>query len=1086
MATTSEVSPKGCIDMGGSATVSFTAGSAGTQASSSIKVYWDFDNDGDFSESVEDITSYVLGASSTIGRDFPSSLTGKSGPGKLRLTLNNDDDRFSYFNTSSPLNTSPFSLKNGRKIRIQDSTQSLGAPSGGYATYVGIGAASSANNASLTPALPTGLANGDLLLCFASIRNSGTGTVDTPEGWLPLLTSGNCTVLGRYYSDGDYIYNGVTFAAVSAPTVTFTGGVAGATTIAQIAAFRGTHKELGAVLDNSTSQLNASAANVAFPGLVGSTDNVTTVLWGWKQDAWTSVATLSGQFFTEISDTSITTGDDASHDIQYREGGGTNFKTFTTTSMVVTGGINAISRAIILMIAPAENVSDPIELASDRFNRAVSSALGVDDKGNTWTVGANGGFGISPSGTAQALTGRETTYKNVDILEVVETNTTDHYVQASIPILAQDAYTGLVARYVDSSNYVRAYYVAASRGIRIEEVVAGVATSLGIFNIESWDDMTLGLNVVGPIVEIYAGGCVLTYTTPNYLTQRPTGTKAGLYARWQTHTDVAPSFDDFHVWDRMRQDIDGVIGTWWVKSVRTSVSAGDLKVVEVDAEGPLAAVAMAEVAAPRIKRSVGETDNTTNHSVPAGAIVGDILARAGQQHPPHPLPTNPLSNLGPHAVPDGKALEMARRVETAEQGFLKETPEGGLAFEDRDYRDDLSSLAWFTDTVGTGQFGYSEIEPLNEQAQIVNRAIAQVAATAPTVVDVSNQSDSHASALTIDITVPAAVQPGDLVLVFAVGSADATDVEWGAPPPWTVHRRLAQREGNGVRVFSLICDGTEGGDTITFYKGTSQGNSICHIYHIRDWYGTDDGIKLGRISNGTNAYPLSPGWNRAPALYIVFQGTIGANTGTLWGPLDTPPPVGYDYNSLEGLVVTGTPAYEVGVESVYKIDVTDTEDPRAWEDVFTDYLIIETMVVAVRGYNGPLKKATIDQPKASGGDGLFVFEEDLDSQDDHNLIRTNDPVPVLSYREADARDWCEGILTSYADDRPIITLSFYANKNSLTRAQARNRRVSDKVTVTATGNAGLGFSRQFHIEAIHHEWSHGTKLWKTTWELSPT
>jgi hypothetical protein len=1084
MATTSEVSPKGCIDMGGAATVSYTAGSAGASVASDIVVEWDFDNDGDWSESVEDITSYVLSAVSSIGRDFPSSLTGKSGPAKVRLTLNNNDNRFSYFNTSSALNTSPFSLKNGRRLRIRDSTQSLGAPSGGYATYVGIGAASSADNASLTPALPTGLANGDLLLCFASIRNSGTGTVDTPSGWAPLLTSGNCTVLGRYYSDGTYTYNGVVHEAVSAPTVTFTGGAAGATTIAQIAAFRGTHKELGAVLDNSTAQLNGSAQNVAFPGLVGSTDNVATVLWGWKQDAWTSVATLSGQFFTEISDTSITTGSDASHDIQYREGGFVNAKTFSTTSMVVTGGTSQISRALILMLKPAVDVSDPIELASDRFNRSVSSSLGVDDLSNTWTVGANGGFGISPAGTAEVLSGRETTYYNADIVEVVDVGTTDHYVQASIPMLVQDGSVGLVARYLDSSNYVRAYYVAASRGVRIEEVKAGVATSLGIFNIEPWDDMTLGLQVVGNVVTAYVGGQPLEYTTERHLTRAVTGTSAGLYAKWQTHSDVAPSLDDFHVWDRMAQDIDGVIWTGTVKSVRTSVKAGDLKVVEVEAEGSLAATALAEVAAPRITRSVGETDNTTNHSVPAGCIVGDIFARAGQLHPPHPLPTTSLSNLGPHAVPDGKALDMARRVEESERGFIKETQEGAVTFEDRHFRDAVSSSAWFTDTVGTGQYGYSEIEPLNQQAQIVNRAIAQVAATAPTVVDVDNQSDSSGAALTVNITIPT-VLPGDLLLVFAVGSADATDVEWGAPPPWEMHRRLAQREGNGVRVFSLICDGTESGSTVTFYKGTSQGNSICHIYQIRDWYGTNDGIKLGRISQGTNAYPITPGWNRAPALFIVFQGMIGSSSGLTWGPLTTPPPVGYNYDALEGLTVVGTPAYEVGVESVYKKDVTDTEDPRAWENVFTDYLIIETMVVAVRGYNGPLKKATIDEPKASGGEGLFVFDEDLTSQDDHNFIRTNDPIPSLLYRKADAADWCADLLTEFSDDRPIISLSYFASKSTALRTLARTLRLSDKITVTASGNAGLGISGDFFIEAIHHEWSHGTRLWKVTYELSP-
>lgn len=1087
MATTSYVSPKGSAVASGTAPVSYTAGTASGQVTTDLAFEWDFDNDGDWDQGVEDITSYVLAASCSTGRDFPSSLTGRAGPGKLKLTLNNTDDRFSFFNTDSPLNTDPFSLKNGRAFRVRDTTQTLGAQA--VPTYVGIGANSAGSNASLTPALPTGLQNGDLLLLFASIRNSGTGTVDTPYGWAPLVTSGNVSVFGRYYSDGSYRYAGVTFEATTAPTVTFTGGVANATTLAQIAAFRGTHKRLGSVIDVSATQLNGSAQNMAVPGAVASTDNATFVIFGWKQDDWTSVATLAGQFFTEISDTPSALGDDAGHEIQYREGGGVGFKTVSATNLVVTGGAAAISRVLVFGLAGAVDVGDPVLLAADRFNRTVGPALGTDDLGNTWTVATNGGFGISKAGTAQALNARGTSHLNVAILEVVDVGTSDHYVQASIPLIVQDGEVGLVVRYVDSSNYVLMYYSQDQEALVVDEVVAGVLTNVGGFNIEHWDDMTVGVGVVGTIVTIYAGGQELrmafTEGTNTHLSRvSTTGTKVGIYGKWQVHSDVPPALDDFKAFDRMAGPIDGVLWTGKVKAVTTSVAAGELKTVDLEAEGALASTALAEIAAPRVIRRVGEVDNSNNHSVPPGTIVGDILARAGQLSPPYPQTQNPTSRLGPFAVADGKALDMARLVETAERGFIKETPEGPITFEDRHYRDDVSSSAWFTDTPGTGQYGYSSIEPLNQAAQLVNRAICGVAATAPTVVDVSNQSDSDPSALTVNITMPS-TEPGDLVLVFAVGSADATDVEWGAPPPWTVHRQLAQREGNGIRVFSLICDGTEGGDTVTFYKGTSQGNSICHIYQIRDWYGTDDGIKLGRITLGTDAYPISPGWNRAPALFIVFQGFIGSSSGVTWGPLDTPPPIGYNYDSLEGLTVVGTPAYQVGVESVYKFDVTDVEDPRAWENVFADTLILETVVVAVRGYNGPLKKPTIDQPKASGGDGLFVTMDDIASQADHNVIRTNEPIPNLAYREAEASDWCAEVLDGFSEDRPIIALSFWASKSSALRTQARNRRVSDRVTVTATGNAGLGIAGDFFIEAIHHEWSHGARLWKTTWELSP-
>jgi hypothetical protein len=59
----------------------------------------DLDGDGVFET---DITGYVFSVESLTGRDRASQLTGKAGPGKLNVLVNNHDDRFSDFNESSP------------------------------------------------------------------------------------------------------------------------------------------------------------------------------------------------------------------------------------------------------------------------------------------------------------------------------------------------------------------------------------------------------------------------------------------------------------------------------------------------------------------------------------------------------------------------------------------------------------------------------------------------------------------------------------------------------------------------------------------------------------------------------------------------------------------------------------------------------------------------------------------------------------------------------------------------------------------------------------------------------------------------
>lgn len=89
------------------------------QVPADIVVEVDWDGDGDFDQPEEDITAYVLSAETFTGRDWPSQLTGKAGPGRFSGMLNNADDRFSYFNAASPLNQGANSLRTGRKIRVR-------------------------------------------------------------------------------------------------------------------------------------------------------------------------------------------------------------------------------------------------------------------------------------------------------------------------------------------------------------------------------------------------------------------------------------------------------------------------------------------------------------------------------------------------------------------------------------------------------------------------------------------------------------------------------------------------------------------------------------------------------------------------------------------------------------------------------------------------------------------------------------------------------------------------------------------------------------------------------------------------------
>jgi len=205
-------------------------------------------------------------------------------------------------------------------------------------SFVAAGTAAHGNNASVVPGLPAGLASGDRMYMLAAIRNSPTGVPTTPAGWTLLVDGANMRLFGK-----------VAGGAEVAPTVSFTGGVANADTSAQIAAFR------GAELNPSylAQQLNVSGQDITTPSIVFPTgetlfDSVL-LYFGWKQDDWTSVDTLTNAI--EIGEPDTTTGDDQGIVWDYRITA-FSFSAVASRTFTVTGGVAAISRGGVAAFEP--------------------------------------------------------------------------------------------------------------------------------------------------------------------------------------------------------------------------------------------------------------------------------------------------------------------------------------------------------------------------------------------------------------------------------------------------------------------------------------------------------------------------------------------------------------------------------------------------------------------------------------------------------------------------------------------------------------------------------------------------------------
>lgn len=266
-------------------------------------------------------TTY-LGRLDTAGSELVSAVSSSATSLEVKTTegppWTTDDTEF------------PFAVTiGGEEITVTDITP-VAVPAG-----FSNGTAVHGDNASLTPGLPASYSTGDLLLVLAAIRNTAA-TIATPSGWSRMVDMGNVVLFGKVAASG----------AETDPTITFSGGSAGDTTSARTARFIMKVTDPAEAVKAVAYQLNASAQNIAYPGLVVPLDECVVLYLGWKQDDWTSVAALSGAL--EVMDDSTTTGNDQG--IVMDRVTQTTKATIPPGEFTVTGGASAISKGCVVAL----------------------------------------------------------------------------------------------------------------------------------------------------------------------------------------------------------------------------------------------------------------------------------------------------------------------------------------------------------------------------------------------------------------------------------------------------------------------------------------------------------------------------------------------------------------------------------------------------------------------------------------------------------------------------------------------------------------------------------------------------------------
>lgn len=1081
MATT-YVEGGGGVSLGGGSTVAFTPG--GGQVDSDVVFEWDFDNDGDFDQPEENVTGFVLGAQGRWGRERPSTITGKSDPGELALTLDNSDGRFSYFD-DGPLTTPPNSLNTGRKVRVRRSGDcavlDLTGASGSYAS---------------TPDAAAHDVTGDI-----------TVAVDVAlDDWTPATVQ---TLRSKWSSTSNQRSYDFQVATTGLPRLVWSPDGSAAASITATATAAPPVPASGRVLLMASLDVDNGAAG-------------NTVTFYYRHDPTVATWIQLGSPVVTGGVTSIFAGT-APPAVGARQGGTEQMVSGTVYSSEVRSGLAGTSA-----FAPAGTLVDRQVFTA----QTVGATSFVDDSAFTWTINspatlaAGNNFvdpaptllardrfqrrdddyigrldftapGISdvydePRAADFAISGKRAHQPfpggiGAQAMAIVDIGRTDCYIQVRMPTMgkrtdgAASTYGGIVYRYQDGNNYSMYRAVGSSLvGDRLElvDVVAGVETQIDSVNLDIIDDMTLGLEVKGNVVNAFLDGVFSSTLSGNTAIQLDE-TGFGFVGFWGTG-NAAPSFDDFHIWDRLPSYniggtapvTSGVLGTFEVRRVRPGSAPRRASTVVVECEGVLGRLSNQEIVPPRYRSSQGP-----------GYVVGKALARGLAIHPPASAGAIDGGSNGTSVVtaddPKVKLLDLVRTFEDHEGGFLYEQPEGGVRFDARTARASLSVVAGLSDAPGA-QFGYTGVELLEWREEVINRCEFGIASptntpffsfgevTGATAAGVANH---------VSLTIPSPIADGTLC-IFIVTSAVADTVDnWIDPPLWWVSERRNLGRSVRQRIYTHISDGTDAGVNYRFYSDdTPVGGSwvaLAIFVQPGTWFGTHEGIAMGRHGGPTDPPRLELPWGSQATLLIAMRGAMRGTGIAVSGPVM---PVGF--TELQSTFVNGisTNLDDAAQQVAYTWTTDPIVNPSAFGGTFSGGNEVEAAVMAIRGYAG--------DPADPTGAYTATFD-DRDSQADYGLIRTLPDASRLWPSEETAEAQAERIFANHASDRPYLRVTFIATTNASYRELASRRRLTEKIAVVADGDAGMGVAGDYHIECISHRWSDAGKLWEVTWDLSP-
>lgn len=248
----------------------------------------------------------------------------------------------------------------------------------------------------------------------------------------------------------------------------------------------------------------------------------------------------------------------------------------------------------------------------------------------------------------------------------------------------------------------------------------------------------------------------------------------------------------------------------------------------------------------------------------------------------------------------------------------------------------------------------------------------------PTISDLLVQTFSTA-ATSHNVTMPATVDSGDLLLMLFTNDIAAAGTTTTTPSGWTLVPATAGNSNNQVRVliYAKVATGSEDGTNVDVVTSVSE-EAAVQTYRIKagEWSGTLAGVEATAASNASTANPdpasLNPsGWGTENTLWIAYAGGSSFNSVTT-----------YPTNFTGGVhTQSNTGTGGASVSSAWQESASASIDPgtftmNAANDSSAFTIAIRPASFALTGSNSTVQTAVYSQPQ------IAIYSRMIDTDTD--------------------------------------------------------------------------------------------------------